>query len=398
MRLQPWCRIHEISRRLAGKHVQVTVITDAYQPENSVIEGIKVKQVPNLTTAPFTQPNQLIASILETDPDGVVWYGSAFSPLYLSRLRALKKPLIWDIDTDIYGLQFLSRYPKRELLNPKNSMLQFVASAAIGQHLIKQVANSAFIAKIIVPNRHLKSVLCQKGVNPNKITIIPSTIERQPNPPDRQTSTAARQKLGLNPDDYVVSYFGAPQISRGPDVAVLSTKKVLSEQKKFKLLLFSRRKVGGTTPEDQYHKQKEQHLQRLQRQVNAGEHIQIIPGFLDKQTVQQYVQASDVVVLPFRLVPSEPPLSIFEVMALGKAVVTSSLGGLREIVADGRGLVVAPGDADALGEALLFLAKNPDLKEVLGRNAQQYAQALPTWNQVADQFYEMVQSVCKGNC
>jgi glycosyltransferase involved in cell wall biosynthesis len=349
-----------------------------------------------LATAPFVHPRQLVKDILKTEPDAVVWYGSAFSPLYLSQLRALKKPLIWDIDTDIYGLQFLSRYPKRELLDPKNSMLQFVISAVLGQHLIRRVANSAFIAKVVVPNRHLKDVLCSKGVDPEKIAVIPSTIENISLPPESQTSVAVRQKLGLNPDEYIVSYFGAPQMSRGPDIAILSTKKVLEEQKKFKLLIFSRRKLNSNTPEDQYYKQKEQHLQSLQNQLNTGAHIQIIPGFLDKQIVQQYMQASDVIVLPFRMVPSEPPLSMFEVMASGKAVVTSNLGGLQEIVGQDRGLVVAPGDANALGEALLFLAKNPDQKAALGRNAQRFAQALPTWNQVADQFLEVLQAAVEG--
>jgi hypothetical protein len=57
-----------------------------------------------------------------------------------------------------------------------------------------------------------------------------------------------------------MSYFGAPQSIRGPDLAIMSMKKILKANKNVRLLIFSRRVVGGTTAEDQYHKLKEEQL------------------------------------------------------------------------------------------------------------------------------------------
>ncbi len=118
--------------------------------------------------------------------------------------------------------------------------------------------------------------------------------------------------------------------------------------------------------------------------------MDIIPGYLDKATLQEYVTCSDAVLLPFRLVPSEPPLSMFEAMLWGKTVVTSNIGGLREIVGSNRGVVVGASNADELADALLFLSKNPKRRTTLGLNAQKYAKTLPNWNEVTDIFMKIL--------
>ena len=52
-------------------------------------------------------------------------------------------------------------------------------------------------------------------------------------------------------------------------------------------------------------------------------------------------------------------------------VVSTRLGGIPEIVEENvSGLLVAPGDADALCEAIITLAGNSALREQLGRNAR----------------------------
>ncbi len=60
------------------------------------------------------------------------------------------------------------------------------------------MANSELINKVIVPNRHLKAVLNKKGVKPNKIAIVPSTIETKEDHPFVETiPNGTRDKLGL---------------------------------------------------------------------------------------------------------------------------------------------------------------------------------------------------------
>ncbi len=61
-------------------------------------------------------------------------------------------------------------------------------------------------------------------------------------------------------------------------------------------------------------------------------------------------------------------LVLIEAMARGKAVVASRAGGPREIVRDGEtGLLVTPGDTEALARALRLLVDEPCLATRMGR-------------------------------
>ncbi len=64
------------------------------------------------------------------------------------------------------------------------------------------------------------------------------------------------------------------------------------------------------------------------------------------------------------------PLALFEAMAAGRPVVSTSVDGCREVLEDGvSGLLVPPGDAAALAAALDRAVADPDLRAALGRCA-----------------------------
>lgn len=82
-----------------------------------------------------------------------------------------------------------------------------------------------------------------------------------------------------------------------------------------------------------------------------------------------YVAACDIGVVP-TVAPEAFGLSVAEMMAAGKAVVTTSNGAQREIITDGRdGLLVPPSDPEALAAALRRLASDSALRRSMGANA-----------------------------
>ena len=70
------------------------------------------------------------------------------------------------------------------------------------------------------------------------------------------------------------------------------------------------------------------------------------------------------------------PVALMEAMASGKAVVTTSISGIPELVENGRnGLLVAPGDASAFAAALKDLLADPGRASEMGRRGQEKVRA-----------------------
>jgi glycosyltransferase involved in cell wall biosynthesis len=64
------------------------------------------------------------------------------------------------------------------------------------------------------------------------------------------------------------------------------------------------------------------------------------------------------------------PIGLLEAMAMGKAVIGTRVDGTREVLQDGEnGLVVEPGDVGALAAAILRLAGDKELRELMGARA-----------------------------
>jgi glycosyltransferase involved in cell wall biosynthesis len=67
------------------------------------------------------------------------------------------------------------------------------------------------------------------------------------------------------------------------------------------------------------------------------------------------------------------PNKVFDYMAAGRPVILAIDGVIREVVESAEGgVVVPPGDADALGDAIRKLEKNPQNGRILGSNGRKY--------------------------
>lgn len=95
------------------------------------------------------------------------------------------------------------------------------------------------------------------------------------------------------------------------------------------------------------------------------------------------IQTSTAVVLPSLV--DGGFTSAIEAMACGTPVIGTQLGSLPEVVEDGvTGLLVPPGNPQALREKMQFLLQNPQKAAEMGKNARQRVLERYTWKQVAD--------------
>ncbi len=69
------------------------------------------------------------------------------------------------------------------------------------------------------------------------------------------------------------------------------------------------------------------------------------------------------------------PVSVTEAMACGMPIVATNVGGVPDLLGRGEaGILVAPGDAGAIGRALLEIIDDPGLAEILGSAARRRAE------------------------
>jgi sugar transferase (PEP-CTERM/EpsH1 system associated) len=110
-------------------------------------------------------------------------------------------------------------------------------------------------------------------------------------------------------------------------------------------------------------------------------------GFVDD--VRPYMAKTAVYVVPIR-VGGGTRLKILDAMAMGKAIVSTTIGCEGIDVTDGKDIIIADKPAD-FAEKTVELLRNRKLREQLGRNARRTAEDVYSWEKIApklEQVYE----------
>jgi glycosyltransferase involved in cell wall biosynthesis len=103
--------------------------------------------------------------------------------------------------------------------------------------------------------------------------------------------------------------------------------------------------------------------------LGLAQHVTFL-GLVSRTDLSALLARTDVVVLPSYW--EGLPVSLIEALSAGKAIVASRVGGNPELVADGvNGLLVPPGDAPALAQALLSLFSDPERVRRMGQASRE---------------------------
>jgi len=172
--------------------------------------------------------------------------------------------------------------------------------------------------------------------------------------------TALRRRLGFDDDELVILTVASLTPVKGHDqLLAAAARAVAADLRRLRFLWL------GEGAERQA-------LQRRIDELGLGGHVQM-PGGSDR--VSQFLAASDLFVLPSRLEGMSN--AILEAMASGLPVVANAVGGNPELVEHGHvGLLCAPGDVDAMTNALLHLIGNDAERSEMGRLARRRAEQI----------------------
>jgi glycosyltransferase involved in cell wall biosynthesis len=141
-------------------------------------------------------------------------------------------------------------------------------------------------------------------------------------------------------------------------------------------------------------------VERLVRAAGREDRV-IFTGHLAHERVPPLLDACDILLSPH--VPLEDgseffgsPTKLFEYMAMGKGIVASRLGQIGDVLTDEEnGLVIEPGNARQLAEAILRLSESRELRERLGSAARKAAVERHTWEQNAQRVIDQYRALSK---
>jgi glycosyltransferase involved in cell wall biosynthesis len=125
-------------------------------------------------------------------------------------------------------------------------------------------------------------------------------------------------------------------------------------------------------------------LAKLQaRARRAGARVRFVPRFVGDDEIPALFRRADVVALPYREIDQSGVLQT--ALAFGKPLVLSRVGGFTEVGEEhGAALLVEPGDAEGLHDALAGLLADPAARGRLGDAAARAAAGPYSWDAVAE--------------
>jgi glycosyltransferase involved in cell wall biosynthesis len=121
-------------------------------------------------------------------------------------------------------------------------------------------------------------------------------------------------------------------------------------------------------------------------------------GWLEYRALQDYLYKSSFFVVPLQPINfAGGDSSLLHAMSFGKAVVATRAPSTETYIEDGQtGLLVEPGDAEGLRQAILHLWRNPDEAERMGKEARRRFEENHTMEKLAQRVYALALEVYRA--
>ncbi len=216
-------------------------------------------------------------------------------------------------------------------------------------------------------------------------TVIPIGSNIAVAPPANYQREAWRAKLGIQPNETLLVYFGLLLRSKGVDLLL----EALSHCATLPLRLL----LLGGAQDQAFAAEVVAQIKRLELTNRV-----VCTGYVDAQTVSAHLLAADLAVLPFRegcslrsgsllaaLSHSLPVLTTFPLTQLDPQLANAALA-----------LFVPPNDSLALAEAIQRLVQEPNLRLRLGQKAKLFSRQFQ-WTTIAaqhSQVYRQLVTIC----
>jgi glycosyltransferase involved in cell wall biosynthesis len=247
--------------------------------------------------------------------------------------------------------------------------------------LSRIVAVSSKVVVMAEKGRELLRAVYQ--VPDEKIEVIPHGIpEFEFLEPD-----GAKAKLGFS-DRAVILTFGLLSPNKGIEVMIDAMPSILQSRPDAVYVV-----LGATHPNlvrDQGEAYRDSLVERA-RKAGVEDRVVFLDQFVDQKTLLEFISMCDVYVTPYLNEAQMTSGTLAYSFGLGKAVVSTPYWHARELLADGRGILVPFGSSVAIGSEIAKLLKNDALRQAMRKRA--YSSSRPmTWERTADRYMSVFEN------
>lgn len=355
--------IRALASRLASTGMAATVITRRTSPELAVRErfdGIDVVRVPPVGAGPRKKFGMLAPSLAalvreRRRYDVVVVRGTRVLGLPgLGAARALGRGVVLqpELNGELSGEVYAWGKPWARGLAGR-----VVRAAVRGRNVWMRDAD-AFVAM----SQQIAAEMSAAGVPDERIRLIPHGVDLERfRPASAEEKAQLRARLGLPPEAILIVFTGRLLRGKGLEHLVDAFDAVALKHAAAELVI-----VGSGAGQSL---SIEQDLRARAGALPSASRIRFVGRV---ENVEDYLRAADVFAFPSEF--EGLGLSLVEAAACGIPAVGSRTGGIVDVIeANNSGLLVEPGNASALAEALAMLLANAEMRRSFGCRAVEIA-------------------------
>jgi glycosyltransferase involved in cell wall biosynthesis len=214
-------------------------------------------------------------------------------------------------------------------------------------------------------------------VPPEKIKVIPHGI------PDCAFVDPSASKLARGFEGHaVILTFGLISPNKGIEVMIEAMPEILRSRPDTVYLV-----LGATHP-NLVRREGESYrngLRERTRQLGIEPHVVFLDQFVDRETLVDFISLCDVYVTPYLNEAQMTSGTLAYSFGVGKAIVSTPYWHARELLADGRGILVPFGDSGATGREIAALLTDNPRRERLCREAYAYSRPM-TWPRTGERY------------
>ena len=286
-------------------------------------------------------------------------FGGSAGDFVLPLLRRLRMPVV----TTLHTILSAPNYEQRRVL-----------------------AEIAQLSARVITMSHLGVERLQKiyGVSAEKVVYIPHGIPDVPftEPEDHKA------RFGLVGRPLMLT-FGLLSPGKGIETVIKALPAIVAKYPDFVYLV-----VGATHPHIKEHHGEayREGLVRLARELGVADNLILHDHFVKLAELVRYIAAADLYITPYLGREQIVSGTLAYTLGAGKAIISTPYPYAEELLADGRGELVAYGDSVAIAERTLRLLDHPAERQALRERAYQSGRWM-VWPNVARCYMGLFQQI-----